>query len=549
MAVCEDLLQEEEDHESDNDKNGSDACKLTMPWMRRRNSFRQSMSQARDRAHHAMKELEAVRLRGVGPVAFGAFTSLFKAVAKSLCVIIPTVISWRIVATVVAVAALLLYFMPLAAFIAVDVGSLLIIVIVEAIFFVRLRMVRKRLREVRPLEQRLPAPTGAADLFFRAMESVEACGRYRSACGASRSVIEWIEAWFLGAPVAQIKRGNITEFLAWAFFTKYPEEMSEEERGLLDDLVNQSERRLQLTWEEGYNPETKCIRINFDPLHVWSHPFLYYAAVRTLVAATRQTLRLVGFSYHCLGTDAERFSYFHCAPPPRLGTVIVGGKPTETQPKLPIVFLHGLGTGLSPYLRLLLRIASERELFMIELPEISQVGVEKGPLPNDMAEKIQGMLQAHGHEQACFVAHSYGTVVLSWVIRARKSMVAKAVFLDPVCFLLVQPDVAFNVLYRKPKNWFMTCAANIAFWELYTANTLMRNFYWYHNVLWLDELPEKTVVVLASHDDICDAWAVKCYLEEHQKRQPDLQLLWFQNFIHGEILLSRSAQIQIMELL
>jgi len=496
-----------------------------------------------------MKELEAVRLLGVGPVAYGAFTSLFKAVAKSLCVIIPTVLSWRIVVIIVAVAVFLWYSLPLAAFIALDVGTLLVVLVTEAIFFVRLRMVRKRLREVRSLQQRLPAPTGAADLFFRAMESVEACGRYRAACGASRSVHEWLEAWFLGAPISSIKRGNMIEFLAWAFFTKYPEEMSASERGLLDDLVNQSESRLQLTFQEGYNPQTHCIRINFDPLNVWSHPFLYYAAVRTLVAATRQTLRLVGFSYHTLGSDSERISYFHCNAPPRLGTLIVDGKQAQGQQSLPIVFLHGLGTGLSPYLRLLLRLASERELFIIELPEVSQVGVEQGPLPDVMAERIQGMLRSHGHEQACFIAHSYGTVVLSWVVRAKKSIVAKAVFLDPVCFLLVQPDVAFNVLYRKPKNWFMTAAANIAFWELYTANTLMRNFYWYHNVLWPDELPEKTVVVLSSHDDICDAWAVKCYLEEHQRRHSDLQLLWFQNFIHGEILLSRSAQIQIMELL
>ena len=137
------------------------------------------------------------------------------------------------------------------------------------------------------------------------------------------------------------------------------------------------------------------------------------------------------------------------------------------------------------------------------------------------------------------------------MLRRQRSIVKKAILLDPVGFLLSHPDVAFNVLYRKPSNLFTTLAANTVFWELYTANALMRYFPWYHNVLWLDELPDQCVVMLSSDDDIADARTIRCYLEEYQKANPttELKLVWLDGFFHGSVLLSRSVQMQIMSLL
>jgi len=188
---------------------------------------------------------------------------------------------------------------------------------------------------------------------------------------------------------------------------------------------------------------------------------------------------------------------------------------------------------------------------VIELPDISQAGVEKSLAFQEMADALADMLEVHGHSEACFIGHSFGTFVMSWVLRWRPEIVAKAIFLDPVCFLLSQPDVAYNVLYRKPGNWFTHLAANTVFWELYTANSLQRNFIWYNNVLWLDELPKKTMIALSGMDDVANAAVLKCYIEEYQQ-QPEgnceeLHLLWYESYFHGEIFLHKSAELQVMD--
>ena len=45
-------------------------------------------------------------------------------------------------------------------------------------------------------------------------------------------------------------------------------------------------------------------------------------------------------------------------------------------------------------------------------------------------------MKRHGIPSATFVGHSLGSVYLSWVIRLRPNLVASAVFVDPIVFLL-----------------------------------------------------------------------------------------------------------------
>merc|ERR1712151_354011 len=151
-----------------------------------------------------------------------------------------------------------------------------------------------------------------------------------------------------------------------------------------------------------------------------------------------------------------------------------------------------------------------------------------------MVEAVAGMLAAFGHKEACFVAHSYGTFVMSWIQRARPDLVAKLVLIDPVCLLLVQPDVAFNFMYRRSSPSFFMRLAQCVRYELFSANVIMRHFYWYHNCLWKDELPQQCAVVLSSRDDLLNAHEIRCYLEEHQRSGgTDVSLLWLEGYFHG----------------
>lgn len=48
-----------------------------------------------------------------------------------------------------------------------------------------------------------------------------------------------------------------------------------------------------------------------------------------------------------------------------------------------------------------------------------------------------------GSSGAHFIGHSFGTIVLAWLVNKRPDLVKHATFLDPVCFLLMKPDIRY----------------------------------------------------------------------------------------------------------
>jgi pimeloyl-ACP methyl ester carboxylesterase len=138
-----------------------------------------------------------------------------------------------------------------------------------------------------------------------------------------------------------------------------------------------------------------------------------------------------------------------------------------------------------------------------------------------MCEEIRTILHHHGWDRFVLVAHSYGTVVATHLLHDSLSQdkISAVLLIDPVCFLLHHPDVAYNFTARPPQQ------ANE--WQLWyfasqdpgVAHTLGRRFFWSENVLWLEDLrrlmTEKGIeftISLAGRDLIVNTETVGRYL-------------------------------------
>ena len=58
----------------------------------------------------------------------------------------------------------------------------------------------------------------------------------------------------------------------------------------------------------------------------------------------------------------------------------------------------------------------------------------------------------HGMQSATFIGHSLGTVYLAWLARLQPQLLASAVFIDPIVFLLHHHKVAQSFLYSRPEK-------------------------------------------------------------------------------------------------
>lgn len=337
------------------------------------------------------------------------------------------------------------------------------------------------------------------------------------------------EKWPL-ARLRELRQGNVHEWVAWAFFNcsteDIPRARSQEAEELTNEIINWMEVRLL----PGYNPEAVAMRLTMDPIPSAHRPLIYYGVTQAIFSQIINfQLKRLSFRNYWSGT----LFYWH-----KPGTPMTDGSVNPNL--LPIVFCHGLGVNVLPYLPFLKEMMekfSDRSFFLISLPHISMRIKEEVPSSTEMVACLSDMLGSWGHASAHFVGHSFGSLPLAWMARKAPSFVSMMTFIDPVCFLLVKPDVCYNFMYRRPSDPTQLLINYFLAKELYIAHSLSRNFFWHQNQLWPEELPGPTLVVLSGRDSIVPAHSVRRYLTFYKQHHnlASLKVLWFPDMGHGEI--------------
>lgn len=229
--------------------------------------------------------------------------------------------------------------------------------------------------------------------------------------------------------------------------------------------------------------------------------------------------------------------------------------------KLPVLFIHGIGIGLYPYVKFLSQI-NQANTANDEDGEIGIIAIEVMPISfritNAMLEKDQmcheilQILLKHGWGQVVLVSHSYGSIISTHLLHNETTMsfIGPTLLIDPVSFLLHLPDVAHNFTYRKPKRANEHQLYYFASMDMGVAHTLSRRFFWSQNILWRHEIGNRPITVsLCGKDLIVDTESVGRYLAggknghssesqawKHMKWDGEgLDLIWFPDLDHAQV--------------
>jgi pimeloyl-ACP methyl ester carboxylesterase len=183
----------------------------------------------------------------------------------------------------------------------------------------------------------------------------------------------------------------------------------------------------------------------------------------------------------------------------------------------PIVFVHGIGVGLLPYLVPISQLEeSERACYLIEVPAVSLDVTARLPAAKSVATDIEEMLAAHGDYDkdtqgggAVFVGHSFGSVYLSYVVKYAPRAIVGACFVEPVCFLISLRKTLEQFLYA-PCDPVMDLIRS----DAGVARALRREFWWSEAALWREQLGvaacrDHVAVFLADNDEIVPSEEVR----------------------------------------
>lgn len=368
---------------------------------------------------------------------------------------------------------------------------------------------------------------------------------------------QFLEEWFFDAQLENIQRENLREWMAWALHGHPLEKLlSEEEDQIEEMMISMETEKLGGTWRfpEGKNALVRSARLNLDPVMALPRPLLIYSTVALLDGVSNMLLWTKGFrkmSVRVVSSIGEESTlvYWHRAH--------MCGKGT----KHPLVFFHGIGIGLISYHFMLNNLAGDRDIVLLQVPEVAMQHQAKPQVsPSIFQQGLRKIIQRHSYSKICAMGHSYGTVLVSWVLRDLREFVAGVVFLDPVCFLLFLPDVCMNFIYRRPelalsyesvRAWVVHYFAKR---ELGIAHTLQRHFCWYVNNTWCEDLCENVAVVLAERDEICPASAVSQYLKKHNKQRKQqgrqaVEVIWLPELYHADCVTSETCVRKVEEAL
>jgi pimeloyl-ACP methyl ester carboxylesterase len=317
----------------------------------------------------------------------------------------------------------------------------------------------------------------------------------------------FLRGWFCGARPEDVGLEELKKWINWAFWEGRAGATEDKgEDAEIDEYVSRIEQLVGKPFQDG--PGTaKSLRLTLDPITIQPRTLAWYSLMMLADTVAILLLKIKGYKYY-RRTLAGVAAVF----PPRpaaLCTRKVSIAPSlsyflrkhTSKTRLPVIYLHGIGIGILPHIDVLDDLhtalnkgAGPEDQVGILAVEILQISSRlTGPIPRraEFITQLTTLINHHfGHGRVVLVAHSYGTVLSSHVLRDPhlSSRISGTLLIDPVSILLHMPDVAYNFTMRPP--------VRAQEWELWwfgskdpqVAHTLGRHFFWSECVLWRDDI-------------------------------------------------------------
>ncbi|KAJ9074784.1 hypothetical protein DSO57_1003062 [Entomophthora muscae] len=343
------------------------------------------------------------------------------------------------------------------------------------------------------------------------------------------NIDEVLSYWMLKRPKTALSIGHFKDWIVNLFLDKDPKLMTPEEKSVAQQIFPLFGARLPKTSSPAQplkkklfmNPSTDDLPCHYKPMVVT----LYLAALRLIAASV---LRMLGFKRFV----TKQQSYW-----------LLQGSSTEPA----IMYVHGIGIGFFMYLPKIWEIVSRhpgRSVILLDQPHISMAPAETILDRNHTLAALDDILIRHAVAKISIIAHSYGTIVASWITQLRPHYLTQLVLVDPVCFRMWDATLAKNFLYAEPISLLHEIMRFFVSQDPMISRTVGRELYWYESMLYPERITVPSTIFLSTQDWLVSPTSTKAYLE---KRLPcHANLVLFDTF-HGGSLLNKGYYTQISQ--
>lgn len=339
-------------------------------------------------------------------------------------------------------------------------------------------------------------------------------------------------------------------FLAWAMYSDSLDNLGAADKVSIGSMVQRISTVTGMSFGPGHNPAVEHIQMTLNSISYIHRPLVLYMGSAVKNAAGDMLMYLCGFRSGALGG----VTYW----------VKAAATPSE---QAPMLFFHGISTGWIFYFPLIMNLAGSRPVLLVDLDTIKINSlVFDMPEEADFCNAVRDICALHfGADTAVsVVGHSFGTILAAWFLRQQPRLISHLTLLDPVSLLLGLPDVAYNFLHKDPDRFTARVIRLMASREITVSHMLHRHFWWYNNVLWLEDLPPSLslVIGLSGQDEITNPKLIMEYVKVFQEsrwdskqeltsltqaRTGEITTLYWPNKTHAAVLFDMDAQTGILK--
>ncbi|KAI8144248.1 hypothetical protein BJV82DRAFT_513595 [Fennellomyces sp. T-0311] len=278
-----------------------------------------------------------------------------------------------------------------------------------------------------PLPPVYPGPKGRRNLYYNCISNID-------------DVDEWLVGWFMRShdpsqnpTLGEIRRENLAEWIAWAFFAQPLESVLEDEAATNEMywMINHFSETFGIKFAPGYDEDIIAFRLTLDPVQAYHRPLAFYLFILTVTYLNTFLLHFWGFrkfgpdipsALSLWWTEAAASLSSRAQTSSKVGRTAYWYREGNRADKKPIVFIHGIGPGLLPYLKFVYHlIGIDAPLFCVEQPYVSMRCIEDVPSMQEIVRDLERMLHQHGFRDAVYVSHSLGTALTSWPTNRNKN--------------------------------------------------------------------------------------------------------------------------------
>lgn len=339
------------------------------------------------------------------------------------------------------------------------------------------------------------------------------------------------DAYYIPIELENIPRNKILKWVSYNLYYKSLWQLSPLQMNHASEVLQKIEEKISIKFFDISDPSIYFLKFGNNKIECEYRPSIISNGLDMMKNICYFSLYLLDFNkYKIQGSDLVYFHYY---------------KPEHSKT---VLFVHGLGFGIEPYLYYILRLKETVNLIVLVLPNISNMEYKKSiknikydklfPEYDTWRKSMKHILIEHNIDKINLIAHSFGTIIAGLLLKDTElqNKIDKKILIEPVCFIDKSYKIYRYINEPQEGNYGMISRIfnSFIYKDIYLRYVTQR--FLYGPEFWIqdyDTLSKNTLVIVSEKDQVVPSDEIYERMKKH-----NIECMYVKGAYHADMFMS-----------